>query len=181
MKLILIRHWETENNVKQISTWHANIWLTEKGIEQTHQAGQALVDQNIDIDLIYSSTLIRARQTADIIKSIIWTTWWDINTSDLMTERDLWLQTNQPRENRVRITQLPEKEKQKEMIKLHIESDESLDSRIKQFMDILDKSNKENILLIWHRWWFRRLLSKVLSKNISENDLKNWSITIVDL
>ncbi len=181
MKLVLIRHWETENNVKNISTWHSDIWLTELGKEQAKQAGQSLLDQDIDIDTIYSSTLIRAQETASIIKSIIWSVWWDINLSELMTERDLWLQTNQPRQNWVNITKLPEEERVIEMEKLNIESDNNLDSRIKQFLEILDQSNKENILLIWHRWWFKRMLSKVLWKDMPEDSLKNWSITIVDL
>lgn len=180
MKLILVRHWQTENNLKWLSTWQLDIGLTDLWIQQAQEAGKKLLEENINIDKIYSSTLQRALKTAEIIKSIILANGWDINTSDLMQERDLGLQTNQPRQNRVNISSLPKDEKEKAMQDLDVEPDENIDKRIKEFITSISDKDYDNVLLVWHRWRFRRLLINVLNIEVSEDDLKNWSITIID-
>ena len=66
MKVILRRHGETQNNIDKRSTGRLNIGLTENGIAQAHETGKLL--RNEVINKIYSSSLHRAIQTAEIIK-----------------------------------------------------------------------------------------------------------------
>ncbi len=61
----LVRHGETEGNVKRITQGHQDTPLTEQGIAQARAAGEQLKNQ--DIELIISSDLGRCRQTAEII------------------------------------------------------------------------------------------------------------------
>ncbi len=65
-KLIFVRHGESENNVKNIKAGQINIYpLTKKGIEQSEEV--AKLSQKEEIDLIISSPISRAKQTAEII------------------------------------------------------------------------------------------------------------------
>lgn len=63
MKIYMIRHGQTEANLKRVHYGQTDISLTPLGIEQAVEAGAKL--RGIKFDKIYSSDLIRARQTAD--------------------------------------------------------------------------------------------------------------------
>lgn len=81
--LYIVRHGETEWNVKNIIQGQSNSNLTEKGIEQAKKTGGELKDVNFDA--IFSSDSTRAHNTAEIIKldrELI------IETSHLLRERN---------------------------------------------------------------------------------------------
>lgn len=69
MKLIVMRHGETEENVKGIATGQLPGYLTEKGKQQIELIAPQLVKENIDI--IFSSDLNRALQTTGIIENYV--------------------------------------------------------------------------------------------------------------
>ena len=66
--IIIIRHGETQWNIKGRWQGHLNSELTDCGVEQAEAAGQGLM--NYQFSRIYSSDLGRAVQTADIISEI---------------------------------------------------------------------------------------------------------------
>nr|VDC97820.1 unnamed protein product [Brassica rapa] len=59
--LILIRHGESLWNAKNLFTGCVDVPLTEKGVEEAIEAGKI---SNIPIDVIFTSSLIRAQMTA---------------------------------------------------------------------------------------------------------------------
>lgn len=65
MNLFVVRHGQTEWNVLKKMQGSVDIPLNEKGIEQAHKTKENLKD--INIDFIFCSPLIRAKQTAEII------------------------------------------------------------------------------------------------------------------
>lgn len=65
MKIILIRHGKTEWNTLNKAAGQVDIPLNEIGREQALETKEKLKD--MPIDLIITSPLIRARQTAEII------------------------------------------------------------------------------------------------------------------
>lgn len=69
MKLIIVRHAESVANSKKISQANRDKWadtpLTEKGLTQANAVAQRLKDE--DIEIIYCSTLKRAKETAEEI------------------------------------------------------------------------------------------------------------------
>ncbi|RLJ00974.1 MAG: histidine phosphatase family protein [Candidatus Aenigmatarchaeota archaeon] len=65
MKLLIVRHGETEYNVKKIFQGTLNEKLNQKGVEQANKLSLRLKDEKIDV--IFSSTLDRAKKTAEII------------------------------------------------------------------------------------------------------------------
>lgn len=74
MKLYLIRHGETENNVKGLFSGWSQAQLTDEGREQARRAGERLKD--ISFDRIYASDLVRTVETASLIfpdKEIVYT------------------------------------------------------------------------------------------------------------
>ena len=67
MNLILIRHGQSEwNALNQFTGWK-DPDLTAKGIEEAHNAGMIINNLNINFDLVFTSALKRAQNTAEII------------------------------------------------------------------------------------------------------------------
>ena len=71
MKTVLyfVRHGETQWNAKQIMQGHLDSHLTADGIRQAHRLGEKL--REMQLDVLYSSDLGRARNTAAIISEYI--------------------------------------------------------------------------------------------------------------
>ena len=65
VKVILIRHGETDWNTKQIFRGRVDVPLNDVGLTQAKAVGASL--KNIQIDAIYSSPLGRARETAKVL------------------------------------------------------------------------------------------------------------------
>lgn len=65
MNLYVIRHGETERNVKQLINGHNNGSLTKFGIKQAKEASKII--KKLKIDLIICSPLVRAKETCKYI------------------------------------------------------------------------------------------------------------------
>ncbi|MFD0871615.1 histidine phosphatase family protein [Paenibacillus residui] len=65
-KIYLVRHGQTEWNVKHKFQGHQDSPLTDMGIKQAQWLEEAI--RNEQIDMIYSSSSLRARRTAEIIR-----------------------------------------------------------------------------------------------------------------
>lgn len=67
-KLILLRHGQSYGNADNFFTGWIDVSLTSQGIEESFAAGKQIA--SIDIDIIFSSSLIRAQITALLALSI---------------------------------------------------------------------------------------------------------------
>ena len=67
MKLVLIRHGESEWNKLNLFTGWTDVGLSEKGIIEANEAGFLLKENNFDFDLCYCSYLKRAINTLNIV------------------------------------------------------------------------------------------------------------------
>ena len=65
--LVLVRHGQSEWNLKNLFTGWRDPDLTQLGIEEANTGGKALVDYGITFDVAYTSVLTRAQKTLDII------------------------------------------------------------------------------------------------------------------
>jgi 2,3-bisphosphoglycerate-dependent phosphoglycerate mutase len=65
-KLILLRHGQSQWNLKNIFTGWKNVPLTEKGEAEAKKAGELIKKHNISIDRVFSSVLERANRTAEL-------------------------------------------------------------------------------------------------------------------
>ena len=68
LKLYLVRHGQTYWNANGMLQGHCNSNLTEEGIRQAKLLGEKLGD--VDFEVIYSSDLGRAIETAEILKGL---------------------------------------------------------------------------------------------------------------
>ena len=71
MKLILLRHGESEWNLINKFTGWTDVDLTSNGIEEAKFSGQQILQENIVINTLYTSLLLRAVQTAEIVADVI--------------------------------------------------------------------------------------------------------------
>ncbi|EGV60084.1 Phosphoglycerate mutase [Yamadazyma tenuis] len=69
VKLILVRHGQSEWNEKNLFTGWVDCRLSEVGEKEAHRAGELLSEAGLQVDILYTSKLSRAIQTANIALS----------------------------------------------------------------------------------------------------------------
>ncbi|WP_136657857.1 2,3-bisphosphoglycerate-dependent phosphoglycerate mutase [Nitratireductor sp. XY-223] len=65
--LVLVRHGQSEWNLKNLFTGWKNPDLTEQGLEEAETGAKALKDYGIRFDIAFTSVLVRAERTCQII------------------------------------------------------------------------------------------------------------------
>ncbi|MEH6727261.1 MAG: 2,3-bisphosphoglycerate-dependent phosphoglycerate mutase [Hyphomicrobiales bacterium] len=79
--LVLVRHGQSEWNLKNLFTGWKDPDLTERGVEEAKAGGRALKAKGITFDVAFTSDLIRAQHTCDLLLE-------ELGQSDLPTIRD---------------------------------------------------------------------------------------------
>ena len=69
MKLVLLRHGESQWNLENKFTGWTDVQLTAKGEEEAKIAGELLSAENIEFDMVFTSVLKRAKNTMKICLS----------------------------------------------------------------------------------------------------------------
>ena len=67
MKLILLRHGESVWNKENRFTGWTDVDLSSKGVDEAINAGKIMKDNNITFDVAFSSVLLRAKKTLDLV------------------------------------------------------------------------------------------------------------------
>ena len=65
--LVLCRHGQSDWNLKDLFTGWKDPGLTEKGIEEAKSAGRKLAAMGLSFDLAFTSALVRAQHTLDLM------------------------------------------------------------------------------------------------------------------
>jgi 2,3-bisphosphoglycerate-dependent phosphoglycerate mutase len=65
--LVLVRHGQSEWNLKNLFTGWKDVDLTEQGVNEARAAGRKLKAQGLKFDVAYTSALKRANRTLDLI------------------------------------------------------------------------------------------------------------------
>jgi 2,3-bisphosphoglycerate-dependent phosphoglycerate mutase len=65
--LVLVRHGQSEWNLKNLFTGWKDVGLTEKGIAEAKTAGERLKKKGLKFDVAYTSVLKRAQNTLDLM------------------------------------------------------------------------------------------------------------------
>lgn len=87
MKLVLVRHGESEWNKLNLFTGWTDVELTEKGREEAASGGLALREEGFDFDICYTSYLKRAIHTLDIVLDQMDRSWLPVVKSWKLNER----------------------------------------------------------------------------------------------
>jgi 2,3-bisphosphoglycerate-dependent phosphoglycerate mutase len=82
--LVLVRHGQSEWNLKNLFTGWKDPDLTELGMKEATEAGRKLKAKGLEFDIAFTSVLTRAQHTLDLMLA-------EIGQTDLATKRDMAL------------------------------------------------------------------------------------------
>ena len=166
--IYLIRHGQTNWNVEKRLMGSTDTPLNKNGIEQVKSLGQKI--SQLEISHIFSSDLLRAKETAEIINNFINV---DISLDSRLREfnyGDIEGKTLKEisSENWNRVNLYPEQ--------LNAESLENVYDRVKNFFEDLAKRNISNVIIITHGGTLRMMLYYAKNKDhfIKEDYIKNY-------
>ena len=175
MKLYMIRHGESEANVKKVFAGQTDSLLTKKGVEDARKARELL--KNIDFDRIYCSDLTRAYETCKIALPGITPTKTkllrEINVGSLAGKSvaectaefgEIFL-THQQRYN---------------FTTYGGENSELLKERILEFLSILEKNPCEKVAAFCHGGVIHSMLEIVSGSSIDNVICSNCSVNIFE-
>ncbi len=177
MKLIFIRHGQTNYNLKDLCNGRPNprVRLTPLGLRQAAKAARLL--KNEQIEKIYTSKLFRSRQTALIINKYHKA---PMHSDARLNDRSMGIFEDMPAG-----LFYTWRDKQKNPWTCKPQGGESYESvkrRFKSFLTELAKENKETILIVTHlpilkiaRGYFKHLSNKSMD-SLTEKDIPNCTV-----
>lgn len=86
--LVLVRHGQSEWNLKNLFTGWKDPGLTDQGVAEAHKAGEQLRDLKLNFDLAFTSVLSRAQKTLGIILDELDQTGLETFKDQALNERD---------------------------------------------------------------------------------------------
>jgi len=180
MKLILVRHGETDSNVQEVVQGQLPVPLNSKGLEQARKVGLRLKAEKIDV--IYSSDLERAKQTtAEIARfhkiPLIY--------SVLLRERKFGKLEGMPSSEYKKL-------RDSSGLQRHLyrpprgESYSDIDKRVKRFLSMIRKKHEnQNVLIVSHggviRIFVALLTKRPLEKIFDLEMHRNTAVSVIEL
>ena len=86
--LVLVRHGESEWNLKNLFTGWRDVDLSEKGVSEARAAGRKLKAQGLRFDMAFTSALVRAQHSLDLILEEMGQTNIPVTKDQALNERD---------------------------------------------------------------------------------------------
>jgi 2,3-bisphosphoglycerate-dependent phosphoglycerate mutase len=86
--LVLVRHGQSEWNLKNLFTGWKDVDLTEAGVAEARAAGRKLKGQGLSFDVAYTSVLKRANRTLDLMLEEMGQTGIPVVRDQALNERD---------------------------------------------------------------------------------------------
>ena len=86
--LVLVRHGQSDWNLKNLFTGWRDVGLTEKGVAEARAAGQKLKAQGLRFDVAFTSALARAQRTLDLVLKEMGETNITVLKDQALNERD---------------------------------------------------------------------------------------------
>ncbi|MFZ0173943.1 MAG: 2,3-bisphosphoglycerate-dependent phosphoglycerate mutase [Pseudolabrys sp.] len=86
--LVLVRHGQSDWNLKNLFTGWRDVDLTEKGVAEAREAGRKLKAQGIKFDVAFTSVLKRAQRTLDLMLTELGQTTIQVFKDQALNERD---------------------------------------------------------------------------------------------
>ena len=165
MRLYVIRHGITENNVNNLVNGRNDIDINSRGIKESGIVSLMLKD--LMFDKVYCSPLLRAKHTMEIVNSNKFPVIYD----ERLMERDAGVMTNKPIEN----------------IDLSIwynldidavyggsESFKEVVARVKSFLDEIKEKHKGDTLLLVTHGGVMRALEVIIYGYPGIDEIINW-------
>lgn len=171
-KIGLIRHGETEWNHLGKAQGHSDIPLNDLGRKQAKLLGKRLALENWE--RIYSSDLLRAKETAEIIATY--------TKLPHLTDRRLRERHGGLIEGTTETERVNKWGEHWRHLDLRIESGEKMSERGLSFIEeILLENRSNNFLIVSHGAFLKQLLRTLVPTENVEQSLANCSLTILHL
>ena len=172
MKVYIIRHGESETNKNSLWTGWTDAHLTELGKKQAQSIAGLL---KTDFDKIFSSDLIRAKETAEnAIERCHY------ETSPLLREINVGTLAMSP------ISLISPEQKddisKNGYVSFEGESQEEFKKRVTDFKKKLEELNCENVAVFTHNNWLRTFFNEALSIKVPRGKVicKNCTVAIFE-
>ena len=179
--IIFLRHGQAKNNTERILAGRTpGVPLTEEGVEQSEKAAKFLEEMNISV--IYSSPIERAKNTAEIVGKHISI---DVRIDDRLIELDMGKFTGKPYDEIFSShgnVFMKFYRGELEIAHNGVETFEQVKKRIRDMVDhVIDNHPDENVVLVTHMDPIKAMLSTVVSfspENLYELIIPNASLNI---
>lgn len=169
MNLGLIRHGSTAWNKEGRAQGSSDIPLDEEGLRGARLLAERL--RNEEWDVIYSSDLMRAKQTAEIIAEKL--------QVQLIFDPKLRETGGGMIEGTTELERISKWGENWRELDLGIETIESVKARTQAFKkEKLDRGAHHNILIVSHGALLNNLLAELTPQSLFQQSLKNTSLTI---
>ena len=86
--LVLVRHGQSDWNLKNLFTGWRDVDLTEQGVKEAREAGRKLKAQGLKFDIAFTSSLKRAQRTLDLMLAELGQTNIPVIKNQALNERD---------------------------------------------------------------------------------------------
>lgn len=86
--LVLVRHGQSEWNLKNLFTGWRDVDLTEQGIAEARAAGRKLKAQGLSFDIAFTSALMRAQRTLELLLGEMGQAGIPVHRDQALNERD---------------------------------------------------------------------------------------------
>ena len=170
-KIFLVRHGDSENNERRIINSlpeKEKFHLTESGMEQIKHLANKLKGEKIDA--IFSSPLLRTKETAEIISKKLGI---EIIFDERIRELDLGEMNGHLVNDLVAIH--PTRQSRAKETKMGVESGEHLRTRLENFLDEINKNYKnKNIVVVSHGDPIQMFFGITKGKEIEEIYKDDW-------
>lgn len=177
MKLYVVRHGQSENNLKKLFTGWTDAALTEKGIQDALGVREFL--GRVKFDKVYASDLQRAKKTAETALP-----GYAYETTPLLREIHLGKLENHPIEQCAEIfgEAFNEHRKTQNYVPYGGEDREMLDERAKKFLDMMAETEYSKVAAFAHGGMLKALCRNILGKTANTAGIRcpNCSILILD-
>ena len=174
MKIWMIRHGESETNRNGLWTGWLDAPLTDKGRKDAALAGEFL-SKMTTFDKIYSSDLLRAKNTAEIAipgcKYETTPTLREINVGNIAGKPlEITKDRNDLSGNKDGYARFGG------------ESQAEFGNRVRAFMEILEGQSCENVAVFSHAGFLRKVLDTVLGIDVPHNNImcKNCTVAVLE-
>jgi len=169
MKVYIIRHGESENNLNKRWTGWLDVALTEKGYEDARRAGEILA--NASFDRVFSSDLRRARETAETALPGC-----HPETSPLLREINVGTLADKPLS--ARTPEIGGKISASGYTAFGGESYEDLQNRVRMFKAELESVDCGIAAVFTHAGWLRGFLDEVVGVHLSREIIRCGNCTV---
>ena len=147
-KIYFVRHGQSRANAEDTVAGSSDSPLTDKGIAQANQEGRMLADKGLKFDLIVSSHLSRAYDTALTIARYVDYDESDVLVTDLFAERGLGRFEGGPRKEFREATE-------EERVRGGTESLEDLFKRVQRANEFISARAHGSVLIVAHGGFYR--------------------------